>query len=231
MDISFLWTTLVFSGIAGIISIISFTISILTTYKLQREKIKNAQNSAFDEAIESDNIKILGSFLEKNIGNFSVFEYVSNSEVSSKVDMYIEKIQKFVSNGNDFAPTNRKMKDQTNVLDKYPIISPDSENNFDTFDDGETWNTLARLRRNIEVRLKKIADFNHIEIKKENTAGYLLILLKRKELISEKVFSDLRYCISICNNAVHGSDVPISQANEVISIANRVFKELDLVAK
>lgn len=225
---SFFITTIAFSWVAGIISVISGILSVYLAYRSEKEKINNAQNEQFEKAIRSDDINELGSFLERNIGDFTVNEYISNSEVSSKVDTYIDRIQQFVSTNKEplqFDPNKiRRSSPSEQALIKF---TPEFEGIIEKFDQGESWGALARLRRVIEIRLKEVAEHNNIAIKKNITAGYLLNLLKRNKVILDPYFSELLYCISVCNNAVHGSDVSISQANEVISIANRVFEELD----
>lgn len=213
------------SIIGGFISVV-FTLFVIYQSDIARKnKLENAREQKFQNAMESDDLKTVGSFLYNTIGNFNVYEYISNTDVENTVDKYIEKLTSFVKTDTDIKKEIDEFSDEMKEmqhsisLDISSSFSDEINNVLYELDYGEVWNALARLRRHIEITLNEIAKENDIIIERP-TVGHLLDILIRKEIIPIDAKSQLKYAISVCNQAIHGIEVSKIQAHEAVFHAN-----------
>jgi len=87
---------------------------------------------------------------------------------------------------------------------------------FEELTVGETWNTLARLRRHLEIELREFGMKRGFKEKYLRSAGQITQILGRIEGIDLNALDRLRYAISVCNRAVHGRQVSDSEAAEAV---------------
>jgi len=88
---------------------------------------------------------------------------------------------------------------------------------------------LAGLRIEIEKRLQKIAEKNHLPFKKQG-AGNLVKALYNAEILDSKQSSALLEIIYLLNDAVHGAYVSEKYVNWVFDVGPRLLKTLDDIA-
>lgn len=213
------------SIIGGFISVVFTFVVIYQSDIARKNKLEDARELKFQNAMESDDLKKVGSFLYNTIGNFNVYEYISNTDVENTVDKYIDKLTSFVKTDTYITKEIEEVAWETNgvkyttELEILHLYSEEISKVIDELDYGEVWNALARLRRHIEITLNEIAKENDIIIERP-TAGHLLDILIRKEIISIDAKSQLKYAISVCNQAIHGIEVSTIQAQEAVFHAN-----------
>nr|WP_321350493.1 hypothetical protein [uncultured Methanoregula sp.] len=212
---------------AGILSILFAVYNLCVAYRLTKEKINKAKEENFQKALESDDLEILGNFLEKKIGNFTISEYVSDNDVNLKVSSYFERLQNYLSSPMEFE--KEPIKSEHPHFESANKQLPDEDFNkiLHELNFGDTWNSLARLRRTIEVQLKKYARVNDIQVREQISAGQILNILRNQEKISDSVFRNLKFSVSIANNAIHGKDVSYDEAQEAITHARIAIDELN----
>ncbi len=201
------------SVVVGAISIVFTLSSLVSSLWATHHKLREAQKQRFQSVLESDNLIVVGSYLDEVIGNCNVYEYVSNRNVSKTVDSYLEKLRFFVGADTEVEQQIRETKTPPKI--KVPSsVSDEFDKVLTELRSGEVWNALARLRRHIEITLRGIAKAKDIQLGRSPSAGYLLNALFRSGLISKDVFSNLKYAITVCNKAIHGLEVNWSEAEE-----------------
>ncbi len=217
------------SFFSGIISLYLVMVTVIRSYFEKEEKLKKAEEKTIYSVLEEDDINKLGAYVDDVIGSFDMREYATNPEVERKVDSYIEKIQDYIGAPEDIErekavsppqPDLRTTLDSQLPHDFKPILQ---ELRF-----GESWNALARLRRYIEVILRKKVAQANLSQEEALSVGRLLTLLEKRELIDPKIAHNLRYPISVSNRAIHGQDVSQAEAEEVIFYAGRILQSLEI---
>ena len=205
----------------GLLSVVTSIYLNLNHYWDSQKKKKMATEENLESALKSNDLHILGNSLENIIGNFNVYEYVTDSNISNKIDRYVEKLSSFVG-------TDERIK--TGTISEPPINSDFKKSEFmvcngkyynnKNFTKSENWNALAKLRRDIEIFLNEIAKEKGLNLPNNISAGTLLKILTQKDIIPESAYNNLKYSISVANKAIHGLDVDIEEANEAILHAN-----------
>lgn len=216
----------------GLISIFVTIFSVIYYYNSRKNKLLEAQEKKFKNAMASDDLITVGNFLYNTIGDFNVYEYVSSIDVSKTVDKCFEKLLFFIKTDAELKQEIDEIKDEieevkyTTELEIPPDLFEDFTKLLVELNSGESWNALARLRRSIEITLNEIAEANGI-IFNRLSAGQLLNVLIRKKIIPIEAMSHLKYAISVCNQAIHGRDVSMNEAQEAVfhaSIGLKILK-------
>ena len=143
------------------------------SYKQTQASLKETDDRLFDAVVVSDNRKLLGEYLFDRVGFLSIADLVENSEVKTHVGAVLNKAEGFV--GESLLDTEAEVdaSEQVDQLDETAIanrvateralsLAPELESSADELARGEVWNALARLRREIEFRLREIASVNGI---------------------------------------------------------------------
>jgi hypothetical protein len=218
----------------GISSVLTTLYSSISNKIHQDKKLLNLKDQDFDLIIESSNIKTLGSYLDNEIGLLTISDFVDNSSINKKVDHFINRLIRFVGtedqiNKEQFEKDNIKVQDldlEYQIKD-FPYRGKLGEE-FDKIIKelyfGEEWNALARLRRYIEITLKKVAELNKISTDKVISVTQLIEMLKQTGIIDIDTARSLKYPIHISNRAVHGFILNKGEAEEAISHAARALE-------
>ncbi|EPY7708300.1 hypothetical protein ACN1JM_000341 [Bacillus pacificus] len=220
--------TVLLSYLATFTGIISVSFTLYTMFKSrrkQKEVLEEARKKEFNTVINSNDIKVVGDYLYKVIGKFSVYDYIDNPNVSQTVDTYIRKLTLYVGKEKDI----QLSEDKDIKFEKVEFKSTIKKWNeiMLLLEAGQIWNALATLRAVIENSLRKFAKENNIEVDLKVSAAALLRVLHNKGLISEEAFATLKNIIDICNKAVHGRDVEIGVAENTVSAAIKVLEDID----
>lgn len=213
------------SVIAGLISILTTLISVFYVKRGEKRIIQKTEEKKFENVLASDDIVVLGSYLNNVLGPINIYEYTASPKIAERLDKYLERIQAYIGTGDEVSKG----------IERPQTIEPDifSRQLSDEFGKilkevrtGEAWNALARLRRYIEITLKETVKILGIPQEGVASAGRLLSLLERSEFINKNISGKLRYSISICNKAVHGLDISPQEAEEAIYLARAAVDEL-----
>lgn len=92
---------------------------------------------------------------------------------------------------------------------------------------------MANTRRNIELKLKDIADLSNINLDDRNRQFTPIIrfldLLTRREIINLNLSRTIRQVIAICNRSIHGEIVDKEYINYVIDAEKYILNNLDRI--
>lgn len=209
-------------------SIIATLLSLWLNCLRARTKLKKADETDFEKVLASDDINTLGKYLDDTLGNFNIYEYASNSTISDRVDKYIERIKEFVGTVNDMKAEETKLEpDMAGKFISEKELPEDFKPILIELRTGEPWNALARLRRLIEIKLRRFANEIDLPQKTLRSAGYMLRIFEKKFELNKSLLGMLSYAISVCNAAIHGSDVSRGEAEEAIFVASKALLELE----
>ena len=86
--------------------------------------------------------------------------------------------------------------------------------------------SLAGLRIDLEQRLQKLAQANHIESSRKGL-GQLLRELETHQVLSSRQTSALRDISRSLNLAAHGEDITMRDARDVMKIGRQLIYSLD----
>lgn len=213
---------------AGVGSLLGMAVSVIRNRYAQKRKLKKAEEETISSVLAEDDITTLGAYVDNVIGPFNMREYATNSEVERKVDAYIERVQEYIGNPEDI---ERERGEAPPQMDPPPTHDSQFPHEFQPILEelrfGESWNALARLRRYIEVTLKKIAEQTNLPIERVSSVGRLLTLLEKRQVIDSQIALNLRYPISVSNRAIHGEDVSQGEAEEAIFYTAKILQSLE----
>jgi hypothetical protein len=192
---------------------------------IRLNKLKAAKESRFAEALASDDISVLGAYLEDVVGDFTVLEYASSTEVTQRVDRYLEKVEEFLGTPSEI---EEKLPDTRRELlpEEREKVAHEYDKVLEQLRTGESWNALARLRRHIEMTLRGFAEEVGLQLRSHISAGKLLDTLARKQLIPFFIEDSLRFPIAAANRAIHGLDVSADEAEYAVYMAGKGLRSL-----
>lgn len=218
------------SLISGTVSLTASLLTILYDRIKEELKIRQINEGDFTKAIDSNDLKILGDFLQERIGNVTVYEYIHNSNIRIMIDKYFERLHIFL--GQDIENVESKVSSKVRSVKKKSPRSklPKKAVFTQIYDDytekKEAWNLLAGLRRNLEIKLREIAILNDVNVEHYYSAGRLNQVLFNRKVISGKTYKDLQTCIRICNNEIHGLSVSEEDVGMALKIGQKILSEL-----
>jgi hypothetical protein len=193
------------------------------TFLDERKKLAAAEESYFRQVLASDSIDVLGRYLDNEVGNFLVSEYVSSDKARLRIDSIINSMQDFVGREKevmeDLPIVESIARPTSPVSDEFRLI-------FSKLQSGIAWDALAALRRHIEIKLKQLISKKDILVDDRSSAGRLLSILSQKGLLANNVERQLRYAVDVANRAIHGHDVSISIAEEAVFMAQDALDKL-----
>jgi hypothetical protein len=163
-----------------------------------------------DEVLRSTDINKLGEYLYNNVGRARISSYVRDENVRDRVARTLETIIDFLGTEEVKVDAATTPPSQVNV----GMSSTDDEMQkaLNDIRHGEVWNGLSRLRRHIEMQLRRVLP--NIAEGRRLSAGQLLNNLTRTELISAQGAAMLRHAINVANAGIHGEDIDPSQAED-----------------
>lgn len=180
-------------------------------------KLRAAEEDKLDAALQSGDLTTLGEYLERSIGAFTVREYVDRPEVAQRLDVLLDRVQGFVGEPSGISePSEAPLaaiegREMLEGVDLGPVLVE--------LERGETWNALARLRREIEAQLNRVTSEWQVSSKTKRSAGSLLREVERRGGVAPDAIAALRYAINVANRAVHGHEPTPDVAEEAVSAA------------
>ena len=216
------------SVVAGLTGLVSVSTTIVSMYLSRRSKtsaLKNAEEKEFQAAIQSSNLKTLGDYLYKGIGEIRVGDFSSDPKVRERVTDLVERLDEFLREPEDKDKSEKPEFEQKGSIE-YVQHDPDLIEARSQLESGNLWNGLAGLRRVIESRLKDLAIRRGFKLGRVG-AGRVLGILWKKEMIPPDVARNLQYAITVANKGVHGEDVTADEALEAFLHAEHALQILD----
>jgi hypothetical protein len=203
---------------------------LMSEWREARKKLHAADKEAFQAALASGSLSSLGSYLDKSLGPFLVTEYANNSEVKSRVDLFLARLQEYVGSSGEVkqeaepAPPTAPKSVATGANDELSVVE-------DKLAEATPWDALATLRRMIEMRLSDLAKQHNLPLPERSGAGRILEVLRRSQIVPDGLARSLRYAIEVANRAIHGFEVSIYEADEAIRHVRFALSELGLLRR
>ncbi len=214
------------AAFASLISVLAFLISYLITKYYQKLKLDILKEKSFETILESSNIKELGTYLDSEIGQLTISDYVENKDINKRIDILINKLTQFVGTEEqinketeEIKEYEKETKESSHTLKDFPYkgkLGAEFDKIINELNFGEPWNALARLRRHIEIELRNLAKKNGLSIDKIYSMNHLILLLKQNGIIDTDISRNLEYPIHVSNRAVHGQNLNKGEAQEAI---------------
>jgi hypothetical protein len=202
---------LIYGVLGGVaINLLFWAAASLKRFIDARKKIEEINQERFRQALASESLATLGSYLDTALGNFSVAEYAENTEARTRVNVFLSKLQDFVGLSEGLAE-KRELGVPPEPLHA-PVPDLDLQKVESRIEQGALWDALAALRRTIEVRLIDLARERGLTIPSQPGAGRVLRLLREREVLPEEAAKNLQYAIEIANRGVHGVEVTTDEA-------------------
>lgn len=177
------------------------------------------------KAIDDLNRPALRRVLYNELGSVRVSDYISNQLLRTRFDELIAEVAHFVAEPEESeAPVTQV---ETVPLRPGWRVPAELARAYEDLLAGDSWAALARLRRTLELRLTSVLGEVIGGNREVRGAGQQLRRLRSLGYVEEGWYRQLKYVISICNAAVHGDDVPSSQAAEVFDIVARWIELAD----
>ncbi len=210
----------------ALVATLSTFITHFLAHRVSVKKTKETEEKEFNLILESDELITLGKYLDDKLGNFTIDEYCSDTNITNRVDLYLDRIQKYLGTENDIEISKKVKKPHKKII-KTKKLSNYYEKFMELLEEGEPWKALAHLRRHIERQLRNLSLKNKIGHEAKITVGRLLRILIQNEIIDKSSGEQLHYVIAVCNQGIHGIDVPVEVAKDVIYIANDILTRID----
>ncbi len=218
----------IFNIVAALIASLSIATTLYSSISErinQIRKLRKLKEDVFEIVLESSNIKTLGKYLDHEIGQLTISDYVENKDINKRIDILLNRLTQFIGTDDEI---NKESKEQETFTEKreskeqfkdFPYLGklgPEFDKIISELYTGEPWNALARLRRHIEITLKEIAQKHNIPVEKMHSMTYMIDFLKHNKIIPIDVARNLKYPIHVSNRAVHGEDLKQGEAEEAI---------------
>jgi hypothetical protein len=225
--------TAILGAVIGIVSVAVVLAEWYVSRSRARAALESATESVFGAAIRSDELKQVGSYLYDRLGAFKIADYAADVTVRRRVERLLNRARDFIGESgqkepDSVGPTSYSPRDSPTT---YP--EPSSTLELSTAErelrSGNIWNGLARIRRLIEMRLRKLAERSDIRQRKGG-AGALLAQLEHLQVIPTNLAQSLRDVISVANRGVHGLDVSLNDAERAIRDARNALSGLEAIA-
>lgn len=229
MSDPFLFTITGAAALAGAVSSVAATVvSVIASRRVRAQKLRDAEANRLEKILATNELEELGAFLDNTIGQFNVAEYTSDEAVAQTIDRYLDGVVGFLGTDEQVAAEESTSGEAPGVgipLVSHKVRSDPLSKVITELDDGEVWNALARLRREIEIFLRNRATKYGFKERHLRSAGQMVRLLAERGHLPDDVAKQLSYSIAVCNRAIHGRDVTINEAQEAFLIAERVLDE------
>jgi len=218
-------TLSIFVSVSAAISVFSDLIkNIFRSYEAK----KAMEQSQFEKAIVSDDIKILGDYLYKTLGRVSIHQYSGSVNTADRLEKYLRRINEYLGRDLEIKASevdaNAIEKRPVDVFD-YAAIPGSLALAMSDLSRGKIWNGLARMRRDMEIKLSKLDVASSGGKSRMGTVQKIRHYVA-SEIIPKHVGEDLRQAYIIASRAIHGVDVSQEDAEEAMRRAVSAYNTL-----
>ncbi|WP_019180275.1 hypothetical protein [Microbacterium yannicii] len=194
-----------------------------------REQARMLESLRVSDVVETTDLHALGSLVVRDLGGTSMSNYVRHEEVRTRFRTAFNAAREFIGevperdSENLTEPAQARVPNQAVWGDER--LSQSGEKALRDVAEGESWNALARMRRELEIVLASRLDPS-VTATRRMAAGQMLAVATKQGAISPESASPLRYALSVANRAVHGEEISADSAVEAILIIDRFIRSL-----
>lgn len=204
------------SAVLGAATALLTSLIAVRTARSTRDAVERVRRDSPEVALSALSLKALGDYVYGTLGTIPIAEYASNPDARANVANALDRIERFVSE--DEGVANREPE-----RDSAAAWFVEGRRALDT---GDTWRSLAQLRRAIEIALRSVAEQRDIRVPEKAGAGRMLSILDRHHGVPDDAAGPLRYAVNIANRAVHGEDVSPGLAFEAFDSAETALRQI-----
>ncbi len=210
--------TVASTGLAATATLFSAIVAARSAQQTSRaaETVRSVELGAAIDALDRPALRRV---LYTELGSVRVSDYVSSEPLRKRFDELIAEVAHFVAEPE--AAVASPVQVEPVSLRPEERVPAALTRAYQDLVSGDAWAALARLRRALEQRLTSILGDDPTGVREPRGAGQQLRRMRSLGRIDEGWYRQLGYVISVCNAAVHGEDVPTSQAAEVLDIVAR----------
>lgn len=195
-----------------------------------REARRLAAEAAFNEALNSDDLKRLSAYLRDEFGRVPLSIYLRDADLRIKLDKYLVRLTDFV------APPAEGGSPKVQSASRFEAETPAPQTTYwqnepsdpdqivaalESARGGESWNALARLRRDLEARFRA-------ELMGSDPNG------SRVPMHKVPVPADAEYVFRrfyrSASRAIHGEDVTEDEVIQAIQDARTVYRTMEQIS-
>lgn len=195
-----------------------------------RDQRKKLASLRVREVLARADLHSLGSMIVDDLGATSIPNYVRHREVRDSFRNAFNAARGFIGEPSEPASKVAEAAVGPSAHDRPPFWRDDPVTKAATVAlrdvaEGETWNALARMRREFELELAARLDLDQGS-RRPMAAGQLLAVAVKQGVVPADLASSIRYAISVANRAVHGEEVPPDAAVEAIYLIDTFIRSL-----
>jgi hypothetical protein len=171
--------------------------------------------------LDDPDLERLTAYLWETLRPMPVSQLVSDGDAASEVQRYLAEVVAYVRPESEIGaespteapppPTERSKRVDELV---HQVRST------------ETWNALAHMRRDLELRIKNALAADGVTIPKMSSVSRLLPIAVETGLLTTQDASRLHFASTIASRAIHGEDVMPGVAEDAIVNAYYVLDRL-----
>lgn len=216
------------SGLAG--ALFSALAAWIVRYQIHQKAEDNAAKQKFDSALNSSDLGTLSRYLREELGDVPVDSYLHDVDIRQKVDRYLTHLSAYVAK-----PSEEPVMLGEGVAN-IPASPPTKPN--DTFEhpeiqaalaslrEGDIWSALARLRRDLEIRLMSLRT-RGLGVRLGLGPGHHSGRFSLTTDVPPDWLPLFRRFWKIASSAVHGQAVSDEEALQAIDDARALYAELE----
>lgn len=193
-----------------------------------REAQRLAAEAAFNDALNSDDLKKLSSYLQDEFGKVSLSMYLRDARLRNRLDRYLVRLTDFVA-----PPATEPAPQKTQTIEPAAVAitapptiywqneigdPPQIIAALESVRNGESWNALARLRRDLEARFRA---------ELMGSDPYASRLPMHKVPVPEDVEKVFRRFYRSASRAIHGEEVADDEVIQALQDARTVYRAME----
>lgn len=207
-------------SILFILNIILLFLPLVSEIEISGIKIKK-QVEALQKDLDDKFFHLSTMIFNNSNNNYINIGLMSKEELEEDLSKIKNSSQNFYSN---------EENNDSNDLNKHNSLAL----NDDIYSDiSKQVGYMANIRRNIELKLKDIADSSNINLDDRNRQFIPIIrfldLLTGREIIDLNLSRTIRQVIVICNRSIHGEIVDKEYINYVVDAEKYILNNLDRI--
>jgi hypothetical protein len=190
----------------------------------QRGKESAVQESSLDAALRSTDLKILGAYLDDQLGEVDVARYAYKKDARERVDRVLERLEAFLGPDEpqqDASPSRRDAPPQAGFdLEGLP------QDIRARLQAGDEWGALVRLRIALEQATLDLLRAHKISAGLRISPALAMDILGQQKLLSADAAGSARNARSIANRAAHGQAVSPEDVASALASGAFALREL-----
>lgn len=218
----------VVGAVLSVVTLVPAAVRSITQAAAFREQTRTLKSLRVSDVVETTDLHALGSLVVRDLGGTSMPNYVRHEEVRTRFRTAFNTAREFIGEmperESESLPESASAPAEDHQVGER--LSKSGERALQDVAEGESWNALARMRRELEIALASRVD-RSVTRTRRMAAGQMLAVAAKQGAIPPESASPLRYALSVANRAVHGEEISADSAVEAVLIIDRFIRSLE----